>query len=164
MDGGGRPDGRNRRTRKHGRHRALELRGTGENANGPSSQKRSQVSRKNQNIIEYSFPPNDDWNNPSQRLRPAFRYLSDGVSPTCMRLNDDQDALVGTSSGLVFRYNLGENRVRPTYYACRDTSNVTADIVMSRTGLALTIFFPSFSARVSSEITLLGVCEIRRHR
>lgn len=45
-----------------------------------------------------------------------FRYLSEGVMATCMCLNNSQDAFIGTNSGLVFRCNLGGNRVQPSYY------------------------------------------------
>lgn len=57
------------------------------------------------------------------------RYLSDGVAATCMCLNNNQDAFVGTDSGQVFRCNLGGQKVWPTYYALEDTGNRT-DIIL----------------------------------
>lgn len=52
------------------------------------------------------------------------RYMSDGVTATCMCLNTNQEAFVATNSGLVFRYNLGQQKVWPAYYTYENTGNL----------------------------------------
>ncbi|XP_060854032.1 cytoplasmic dynein 2 intermediate chain 1-like isoform X2 [Rhopalosiphum padi] len=50
------------------------------------------------------------------------RYLSDGVTATCLCLNNKQDAFIGTNSGLVFRYNIGGHKVWPSYFTNENTA------------------------------------------
>lgn len=52
-----------------------------------------------------------------------FRYLSDGVTATCLCLNNKQDALIGTNCGRVFRYNIGGHKVWPSYFTYENTGN-----------------------------------------
>ncbi|XP_003246105.1 WD repeat-containing protein 60 [Acyrthosiphon pisum] len=49
------------------------------------------------------------------------RYLSDGVTATCLCLNNNQDAFIGTNCGLVFRCNLGGHKVWPSYFTYENT-------------------------------------------
>ncbi|XP_025193848.1 WD repeat-containing protein 60-like [Melanaphis sacchari] len=50
------------------------------------------------------------------------RYLFNGVTATCLCLNNKQDAFIGTNCGLVFRYNLGGHKVWPPYFTYENTA------------------------------------------
>lgn len=71
------------------------------------------------NILSYCFTIN----NLLRKLIKIFRYLSDGVMATCLCLNNNQDAFIGTNCGLVFRCNLGGHRVWPSYFTYENTGN-----------------------------------------
>lgn len=73
-----------------------------------------------------------------------FRYLSDGETATCMCLNNNQDAFVGTDSGRVFRCNLGGHKVWPTYYCHEDTGNRAVLIKYILWKISNRVFFSSF--------------------
>jgi len=77
------------------------------------------VSRYENIILSYRFTIN----NLLRKLINNFRYLSDGVAATCLCLNNNQDAFIGTNCGLVFRCNLGGHKVWPSYFTYENTGD-----------------------------------------